>query len=190
MENDTSRTLALCTMCGKSLVLFDFVGERAGSVVRLSFGVSTLVAKPVERPAPSYDPWRVRTTGASTTRPKPSEGNTLAGWTRGWPRAPDAGDLNAENSRSFRRKLDLFELHCARRGPDCVTEGALLVLSSLRGEERDATKGMDLRLLETEQAFAHLRTCLDRLYKYTPEGSCRDGVTSSFGSLVASRRIT
>lgn len=53
--------------------------------------------------------------------------------------APDAGDLNVETYKSYKRRLDLFELQCSRHGPDCVTEGALLVLISLRGDASDAT---------------------------------------------------
>lgn len=79
--------------------------------------------------------------------------------------APDAGDLTTETDRSSKRMLDCFVLQCSRRGPDCVMEGSLFVLSSLWGAALGATNGTDLRL----QAFSHLRECPDRLYWYTPE---------------------
>lgn len=71
--------------------------------------------------------------------------------------APHAGDFSAETCKPCKRMIDLFGLQCSRR----IKDKALLVLSSLRGDAWDATEGMDLRLLETEQAFAHLRECLD-----------------------------
>lgn len=49
---------------------------------------------------------------------------------------PDAGDHNAENYKSYRRRLDFFELQCNRRGPHCITEGVVLVAGRRVGRHR------------------------------------------------------
>ena len=47
---------------------------------------------------------------------------------------PDASNLTAENYRNFRRRVEVFERCCRRRGAECISEGAPLLLQSLTGE--------------------------------------------------------
>ena len=83
--------------------------------------------------------------------------------------APDASEIDAHNYRDFRRRLEVFERMCMRRGPDAVAEGAFMILNTLRGEAWMVTETIDLNELETINAFEVLRREIDMLYRYEPE---------------------
>ena len=51
---------------------------------------------------------------------------------------PDSTGLSQMNYRSFRQRIDVFEMCCRRRGPHVVSEGALLLLQSFAKEPWDA----------------------------------------------------
>ena len=79
---------------------------------------------------------------------------------------PDSTGLSQMNYRSFRRRIDVFEMCCRRRGVGVIAEGALLLLQSFTKEPWDACEAIDLNLLEGPQAFLHIRKALDGLYQY------------------------
>ena len=79
---------------------------------------------------------------------------------------PDSAGLSQLNYRSFRRRIDVFEMCCRRRGVGVIAEGALLLLQSFTKEPWDACEAIDLNLLEGPQAFIHIRKALDGLYQY------------------------
>ena len=83
--------------------------------------------------------------------------------------APDASSIDADNYRDFRRRLDIFERTCQRRGPDAVTEGAYLIMNMLQADAWQVTESVNLDDLETPRAFAVIRQELDLLYRYEPE---------------------
>ena len=69
--------------------------------------------------------------------------------------------------RSYRRRLELFQKQCDRRGRDTAVEGAFLVISRLRDVAWDATE--QLSFDEVERAadrFKHVFRLLDELYQY------------------------
>ncbi|CAK0862702.1 unnamed protein product [Prorocentrum cordatum] len=129
---------------------------------------------------------------AATTRVPGSEGDEAAyaeewaGWTGGgWWRqesstwdggrgldaglsqtAPSYELLKTDGYRVFRRKLEVFERCCRKRGTTAISEGAFLVMNSLQGEGAEATGEIDLDLLETDEAFRPLFKVLDEYYKY------------------------
>ncbi len=52
--------------------------------------------------------------------------------------APDTNNLSSETYHTFRRRLDIFDWLCKRRGDEVVSEGALQVMQTLTGEAWDA----------------------------------------------------
>ncbi|CAK0898302.1 unnamed protein product, partial [Prorocentrum cordatum] len=74
--------------------------------------------------------------------------------------------LKADGYRVFRRKLEVFERCCRKRGTTAISEGAFLVMNSLQGEAAEATEEIDLDLLETDEAFRPLFKVLDEYHKY------------------------
>ena len=82
---------------------------------------------------------------------------------------PDASNIDADTYRDFRRRLDIFERMCQRRGPDAVTEGAYLIMNTLQAEAWLVTESINLDDLETSRAFEVIRNELDTLYRYEPE---------------------
>ena len=71
--------------------------------------------------------------------------------------------LSTSTYKTFRRKLEVFERQCRRRGQDCVVEGAYLVLSTLEDVAWDATEMLDLDAFEANDPFAEVRRVLDGL---------------------------
>ena len=51
---------------------------------------------------------------------------------------PSADGLTQKTYRSYRRRLELFEKQCMRRGHDTSVEGTYLVISGLRDVAWDA----------------------------------------------------
>ena len=76
---------------------------------------------------------------------------------------PDSTGLSQMNYRSFRRRIDVFEMCCRRRCVNVIAEGALLLLQSFTKEPWDACEAIDLNELEGPQAFVHIRKALDGL---------------------------
>ena len=68
--------------------------------------------------------------------------------------------------RDYRRRLTLFQRLCERRGADCVAEGALTLLQCLPAKAWDATKHLDLALVESTGGFGAILSALDKLYQY------------------------
>ncbi|CAK0876399.1 unnamed protein product [Prorocentrum cordatum] len=112
-------------------------------------------------------------TGAEGSRIPPSSVDTdeanYTDW-NGWQglskTAPSYELLRTDGYRVFRRKLEVFERYCKKRGATAVSEGGFLVTNSLQGEAAEATEDIDLDLLETEGAFRPLFQVLDEYYKY------------------------
>ena len=68
--------------------------------------------------------------------------------------------------RDYRRRLTLFQRLCERRGADCVAEGAITLLQCLPAKAWDATKHLDLALVESTGGFGAILSALDKLYQY------------------------
>ena len=69
--------------------------------------------------------------------------------------APNSDDLSAEHYRNWRRRLELFERMCKKRGPLVISEGALMVLQNLRGQAWDACEMCDMDRLDTRWIGNH-----------------------------------
>ena len=80
---------------------------------------------------------------------------------------PDAEGLNQKSYRSYRRRLELFEKQCERRGHETMVEGAYLVVSRLKDVAWDATEQLDFDDIENAtKPFKAVFRLLDELYQY------------------------
>ena len=79
---------------------------------------------------------------------------------------PDSAGLSQVSYRSFRRRIDVFERCCRRRGTTAVSEGALLLLQSFSKEPWDACEDIDLVKLDGDDAFRYIRETLGWPYQY------------------------
>jgi len=104
--------------------------------------------------------------------------------------APDAKDLKDDNYRTFRKRLDLFERCCRRRGADAVAEGAMVVLQSLSGEAWVACEECDLDRIDSAEAFDELRLHLDALFRYTPQVELPNRCDSFFSEFCRAPKET
>ena len=77
---------------------------------------------------------------------------------------PSAEGFTQKTYRSYRRRLELFEKQCTRRGHDTAVEGAYLVISSLRDVAWDATEQLDFNAIES--APTPFRALYFELYQY------------------------
>ena len=59
--------------------------------------------------------------------------------------APSSDGLSQKTYRSFRRRLELFQMQCKRRPRDAEVEGALLVVSLLKDSAWEACEQLDLQ---------------------------------------------
>ena len=88
------------------------------------------------------------------------EGETVArtfektGLDAGLTRAmPDGAKISSENYRTFRRRLQIFQTMCRRRGPATVAEGALALLALFDGDLFDKLETILLEDLERPTAL-------------------------------------
>ena len=80
---------------------------------------------------------------------------------------PSADGLTQKTYRSYRRRLELFEKQCMRRGHDTSVEGAYLVIIRLRDVAWDATEQLNFDDIEqATQPFKAVFRLLDDLYQY------------------------
>ena len=89
-----------------------------------------------------------------------------AGMTRAM---PDGAKLSSENYRTFRRRLQIFQKMCARRGPSTIAEGALSLLASFEGDLFDKLETIPLDDLEQPTAFTEILRILDMHFQYSIE---------------------
>ena len=75
-------------------------------------------------------------------------------------------DGKAQNYRDYRRRLELFRKLCKRRGADCESEGALTLLPCLPTCCWEATRHLDLDVVEGVDGFGKIIEALDKLYRY------------------------
>ena len=81
--------------------------------------------------------------------------------------APAADKLDQKSYRSHRRRLELFQKQCQRRGHNVVVEGAFLCLSLLQDSAWEATEQLNIDEMEAAvNPFQPLFSLLDRLYQY------------------------
>ena len=80
---------------------------------------------------------------------------------------PSSEGLSQKTYRSFRRRLELFQRQCDRRGRETSIEGAFLVISKLRDVAWDATEQLSFDEVERSGApFQLVFRLLDELYQY------------------------
>ncbi|CAK0797600.1 unnamed protein product [Prorocentrum cordatum] len=153
---------------------------------------------------------------AETSRVPPSPDSTVEGhyaeggdWNDWWQRASSAWDgggrgldaglsktaptyelLKTDGYRVFRRKLEVFERCCRKRGTTAVSEGAFLIMNSLQGEAAEATEDIDLDQLETEGAFKPLFQVLDEYYKYDNQTELPARTDQFFGKFARQDKET
>ena len=75
-------------------------------------------------------------------------------------------DGKAQHYRDYRRRLELFRKLCKRRGTDCESEGALTLLQCLPKCCWEATRHLDLDVVEGVDGFSKIIDALDKLYRY------------------------
>lgn len=101
--------------------------------------------------------------------------------------APGAGDISVETYRSYRRRLDLFELQCSRRGTGWRPGGSPIVVVFVAERSLGRIRGHGLALAR-DGAGPCASLCI---LGGTRRGwSCQDGVTSSSCNSSASRMRT
>ena len=83
--------------------------------------------------------------------------------------APRPENLNVETYKQYRRKLEVFERQCRRRGKDAMIEGAYLIFSQLQDSAWDASEQVDLDEIEGDEPFKAVRSVLDSLYQFGDE---------------------
>ncbi|CAK0816650.1 unnamed protein product [Prorocentrum cordatum] len=153
---------------------------------------------------------------AETSRVPPSPDSTVEGhyaeggdWNDWWQRASSAWDgggrgldaglsktaptyelLKTEGYRVFRRKLEVFERCCRKRGTTAISEGAFLIMNSLQGEAAEATEDIDLDQLESEDAFKPLFQVLDEYYKYDNQTELPARTDQFFGKFARQDKET
>ena len=80
---------------------------------------------------------------------------------------PEGKKLTRQSYRTYRRGAKIFQLSCQRRGPNVVSEGALLMLQLQEGDAWLACEYLDIEDLEQDaNAFATILGALDKLYHY------------------------
>ena len=104
--------------------------------------------------------------------------------------APTYELLKTDGYRVFRRKLEVFERCCKKRGTSAVSEGAFLITNALQGEAAEATEDIDLDLLETEDAFRPLFQVLDEYYKYDNQTELPARTDQFFGKYARQEKET
>ena len=82
---------------------------------------------------------------------------------------PEAAKLTPENYRTFRRRLQIFQRMCTRRGPTTIAEGALALVASFEGDLFDKLEAVSLDDLEGDNAFDAILVILDRQFQYVVE---------------------
>ena len=98
--------------------------------------------------------------------PSPSSKGLDSGLAKACP-STSADGLTQKNYRSYRRRLELFEKQCMRRGHDTSVEGAYLVISRLRDVAWDATEQLNFDDIEqATRPFKAVFRLLDNLYQY------------------------
>ncbi|CAK0858250.1 unnamed protein product [Prorocentrum cordatum] len=153
---------------------------------------------------------------AETSRVPPSPDSTAEGhyaeggdWNDWWQRASSAWDsggrgldaglsktaptyelLKTDGYRVFRRKLEVFERCCRKRGTTAISEGAFLIMNSLQGEAAEATEDIDLDQLESEGAFKPLFQVLDEHYKYDNQTELPARTDQFFGKFARQDKET
>ncbi|CAK0887762.1 unnamed protein product, partial [Prorocentrum cordatum] len=153
---------------------------------------------------------------AETSRVPPSPDSTVEGhyaeggdWNDWWQRASSAWDgggrgldaglsktaptyelLKTDGYRVFRRKLEVFERCCRKRGTTAISEGAFLIMNSLQGEAAEATEDIDLDQLESEDAFKPLFQVLDEYYKYDNQTELPARTDQFFGKFARQDKET
>ena len=80
---------------------------------------------------------------------------------------PSTDNLNQKSYRSFRRRLELFQRQCSRRGREVAVEGTFLIISRLKDVAWDATEHLSFDEVErASDPFKLLFKLLDELYQY------------------------
>ena len=80
---------------------------------------------------------------------------------------PTSEGLTQKTYRSYRRRLELFQRQCDRRGRETSIEGAFLVISKLKDVAWDATEQLSFDEVERSDApFRLVFRLLDDLYQY------------------------
>ena len=82
---------------------------------------------------------------------------------------PDGAKISSENYRTFRRRFQIFQTMCRRRGADTVAEGALALLASFEGDLFDKLEAITLEKLEQPTAFDEILKILDMHFQYAIE---------------------
>ena len=79
---------------------------------------------------------------------------------------PSDFDGKQSNYRDYRRRVELFQKLCKRRGTECTAEGALTLLQCLPTAAWEATKYLDLAEVEKPHGFDLIIKALDKLHRY------------------------
>ena len=77
--------------------------------------------------------------------PGPSRGGLDSGLAKA---CPSSEGLSQKTYRSYRRRLELFQRQCGRRGRETAVEGTFLVISKLRDVAWDATEQLNFDEVE------------------------------------------